>query len=325
MPILLMKLVTTKIATAPMPFFVRPIAKKIAGTLNSTFVAPNLARHVGFLAAELATRAWLAGPEMTVADIQMSYPLEALAAAPAAAISCRIGCARSSRASKRGPRTSAPSSAAARASCPARSAYGAPRRSRSCATRSDHADRRDAEHGARDREWQRGREMRREHRRRHELRDGGRLAERTRAQPTVCAAQPVRDHDRHLHELMAAHAILISRPRPPRVVRVRDDRAERRDDEQLVAQRIDPIAGPGRVDGDARSPPRVTRDAAIERIADRRGRDDRDRPCQRSVRDPQRRAERDAQNARQIREPHDHSVAPVTRRAPHVRLPRARS
>jgi glutathione S-transferase len=80
MPVLLMKLVTMRIATAPMPFFVRPIARKIAGTLSSQFVAPNLTRHIAFLAGELANRPWIAGNEMTAADIQMSYPLEALAA-----------------------------------------------------------------------------------------------------------------------------------------------------------------------------------------------------------------------------------------------------
>jgi glutathione S-transferase len=80
MPILLMRLVTGKIATAPMPFFVRPVAKKIARKLNDTFVGPNLTKHIGFLAGELASRPWLAGDELTAADIQMSYPLEALAA-----------------------------------------------------------------------------------------------------------------------------------------------------------------------------------------------------------------------------------------------------
>jgi len=88
MPLLLLKLIVRRIETAKMPFFARPIARKIASSLAGGFVDPNLARHVAFLAAELADRPWFAGDDMTCADIQMSYPLEAIAArvpgAPAA-------------------------------------------------------------------------------------------------------------------------------------------------------------------------------------------------------------------------------------------------
>lgn len=77
MPPLLVKLITRKIATAKMPFFARPIARKIAGSIDSGFVDPNLTRHLAFLEAELEGRAWFTGDELTAADIQMSYPLEA--------------------------------------------------------------------------------------------------------------------------------------------------------------------------------------------------------------------------------------------------------
>lgn len=78
MPFLTMKLVMNRVKTAPLPFFVKPIAKQIAGKVLGTYIDPNLARHVAFLAQHLADRAWFAGDELSAADIQMSYPIEAL-------------------------------------------------------------------------------------------------------------------------------------------------------------------------------------------------------------------------------------------------------
>jgi len=86
MQFLLLRLITSKIRKAPV--LVRPIAKKIAGTVDGVFVSPNLKRHIAFLASELSGRDFFAGGELTAADIQMSFPMEALAArvpeAPAA-------------------------------------------------------------------------------------------------------------------------------------------------------------------------------------------------------------------------------------------------
>jgi glutathione S-transferase len=79
MPFLLLKLITTKIATAKVPFFVRPIVKGVAKNLDASFVGPNLTTHLAFLEAELGKAAWFAGDELTAADVQMSYPLEAAA------------------------------------------------------------------------------------------------------------------------------------------------------------------------------------------------------------------------------------------------------
>ena len=80
MPYLLLKLIFTKVRTAPMPFFVKPIAKKIAGTVSGQFVDPNLTRHLTFLNAHLGKHAWFAGDELSAADIQMSYPVESAVA-----------------------------------------------------------------------------------------------------------------------------------------------------------------------------------------------------------------------------------------------------
>ncbi|HXC50162.1 MAG TPA: glutathione S-transferase [Candidatus Limnocylindrales bacterium] len=79
MPPLLLKLVFTRLETAPAPFFVKPIIRRIADTAMNTFINPQLARHLDYMEGELGRSPWFAGSEMTAADIQMSFPLEAAA------------------------------------------------------------------------------------------------------------------------------------------------------------------------------------------------------------------------------------------------------
>ncbi len=80
MPPLLFKLVFDRIETAPMPFFVKPFARAIAGRARSTFIEPAIKLHFDFMEGELAKSEWFAGAEFSAADIQMSFPLEAAAA-----------------------------------------------------------------------------------------------------------------------------------------------------------------------------------------------------------------------------------------------------
>ena len=63
-----------------MPFFAKPIAKKIAQKAKQTFIQPNLDNHLKFLESELQQTEWFAGNELTAADVQMSFPLEAATA-----------------------------------------------------------------------------------------------------------------------------------------------------------------------------------------------------------------------------------------------------
>jgi len=80
MPPLLLKLIFgTLIPNAPMPFFAKPIARGIAAKLLATAVDPNLKRQLDFMEAELDKSEWFAGDEFSVADIQMSFPVEAAA------------------------------------------------------------------------------------------------------------------------------------------------------------------------------------------------------------------------------------------------------
>ena len=77
MPPLVMKLVFQKIKSTPMPFFVKPIARGISDKVLSSFVDPNLERQTAFMEAELAKSPWFVGEQLTAADIQMSFPIEA--------------------------------------------------------------------------------------------------------------------------------------------------------------------------------------------------------------------------------------------------------
>jgi glutathione S-transferase len=80
MPLLLLKLVFMRMGQAPMPFFAKPIARVIAKKGQAMMVDPQLKTHMDYWEAELGRSDWFAGPEMTGADIQMSFPLEAATA-----------------------------------------------------------------------------------------------------------------------------------------------------------------------------------------------------------------------------------------------------
>ena len=79
MPPLVMKLVFNRIEKGPMPFFAKPIARGIARHVKSGFIDPNLERIVTHIEAELGRSDWFAGEAFTAADIQMSFPVEAVA------------------------------------------------------------------------------------------------------------------------------------------------------------------------------------------------------------------------------------------------------
>jgi glutathione S-transferase len=80
MPPLLLKLVFRRVETAPMPFFVKPVAKGIARKVQHDFVNPQLKLHLEYLEGELDKSDWFAGDAFSAADIQLSFPLEAFAA-----------------------------------------------------------------------------------------------------------------------------------------------------------------------------------------------------------------------------------------------------
>src|SRR5690606_5324509 len=74
---LLLSLVVSRIRNAKVPFFVRPISRGIADKLGNGFVKPQLKTHLDFLEAELGRSEWFAGDRLSIADIQMSFPVQA--------------------------------------------------------------------------------------------------------------------------------------------------------------------------------------------------------------------------------------------------------
>jgi glutathione S-transferase len=76
MPPLLMKLVFDRVVAAPMPFFARPVVRRIRDSVMKAFIGPQLNLHLDYLESQLATRDWFLEGEFSAADVQMSFPLE---------------------------------------------------------------------------------------------------------------------------------------------------------------------------------------------------------------------------------------------------------
>ena len=74
---LLLALVFRRVARAPMPFFVRPVARAIADGAMKSYIQPQIDLHLDYMEAELARSTWFAGADFSAADIQMSFPVEA--------------------------------------------------------------------------------------------------------------------------------------------------------------------------------------------------------------------------------------------------------
>ena len=77
MPPLLLRLIFDRVKKAPVPFFVKPITKAIANKVLSEFVNPNVQCLLDFIETSLEGKKWFLGDQLSGADIQMSFPLEA--------------------------------------------------------------------------------------------------------------------------------------------------------------------------------------------------------------------------------------------------------
>lgn len=67
------------IRNAPVPFFIKPISRKISSEINNAFVIPNFKKHFSFLEQQLSTSPgggqYLCGTKLSGADILLSFPL----------------------------------------------------------------------------------------------------------------------------------------------------------------------------------------------------------------------------------------------------------
>jgi len=80
MPQMLIKLIFDKVKDSPMPFFVKPIARMIANKVLDSYAGPNIKTNLTFIENHLSQQEWFCGDKLTGADIQMSFPLEAMIA-----------------------------------------------------------------------------------------------------------------------------------------------------------------------------------------------------------------------------------------------------
>ncbi len=77
MPLMILSLIMGRIETAPMPFFVKPIARGIVAKVRNGYLDPNVRRNLAFMESSLEGRNWFVGDTLTGADIQMSFAVEA--------------------------------------------------------------------------------------------------------------------------------------------------------------------------------------------------------------------------------------------------------
>ena len=75
---LVMKLVFGVIPTQPMPFFARPIARALCNKVQANLIDPNLQNARDFIEQHLGQHRWFAGEQLSMADFQMSFAVEAL-------------------------------------------------------------------------------------------------------------------------------------------------------------------------------------------------------------------------------------------------------
>lgn len=79
MPLMVITAILNRIESAPMPFFIKPIARTIANKTRAAYSGPNIRLNLDYLEAALQKSPWFCGTEMSGADIMLSFPVEAAA------------------------------------------------------------------------------------------------------------------------------------------------------------------------------------------------------------------------------------------------------
>jgi len=80
MPLLLMKLVFSSLGKPPVPFGIRTLGKALGQGVQKAYLNRQLETHARFIESHLAHNSWFAGDTLSMADIQMSFPIFALLA-----------------------------------------------------------------------------------------------------------------------------------------------------------------------------------------------------------------------------------------------------
>ena len=90
MPLLLLKLVFLRLPRS-VPALIRPIVRSVAQRAQQRLIDPQLRAHIDYWESELGSSTWFAGEQLTAADVQMSFPLEAAAARAGIAPDSKVG------------------------------------------------------------------------------------------------------------------------------------------------------------------------------------------------------------------------------------------
>jgi glutathione S-transferase len=76
-PLMLVSLLLARIENAPVPFFVKPVARRLAGKVRENYLDRNVQRNLEFMESTLESSPWFAGDSFSAADIQMSFAIDA--------------------------------------------------------------------------------------------------------------------------------------------------------------------------------------------------------------------------------------------------------
>ena len=77
MPLMIVSLIMGRIESAPLPFFIKPVAKGIVAKVRGGYLDANVTSNLDFMEASLAETGWFVGNSLTAADVQMSFAVEA--------------------------------------------------------------------------------------------------------------------------------------------------------------------------------------------------------------------------------------------------------
>lgn len=78
MPLMMIKLVLQMLGKSPVPLGLRTVGKMLGTGVQKAWLNGQIATHANFIESHLAQRPWFAGDTLSMADIQMSFPLFAL-------------------------------------------------------------------------------------------------------------------------------------------------------------------------------------------------------------------------------------------------------
>lgn len=78
MPLMVMKLIFSRMGKPPVPWLLRPVGAAFGKGVQKGYLDKQIATHQQFIEQHLSSHPWFAGQHFSIADVQMSFPLQAL-------------------------------------------------------------------------------------------------------------------------------------------------------------------------------------------------------------------------------------------------------